>query len=1759
MHNMSNQFYNYIAKVLIRYWENSEIQVGNRYFLQLEDEQEVKSIVDALQSVVPTIVEPFSYEHERGDVYETFALRFKDIRLVVAATINGVLTDYLATIRNLVSMQENGWKNTALISIVFEDLDTIPGGSLNLQNEGMPLHQYSLLTDIKNEVHKSNLTKGERLILEDGLEKLSNDSKVMNISLYDFEEILTILHKGKIEEEDYKNLGMFQDPDLDTFSGKSLRNRIYENRELFEYVRQANEYNGTEEALQKRFTNDGIRLLTQEDWSDVSYTTLLKDRQKFEEINSKQKVVLETVTSDSDLLIWNRENGKTTAAKRKRNIIVFNPDNKEEITLIAKFNLEGAVRSLNKNDVKLRDHESVNIEVKNNNIYIHIKTNKLKPTFAKLVYKHNNTASLGAELSICILPMEEYLFSHIKSSFVVDTRKKGIRVKLSSSTLSFGNDYPINKHQVNNIDDILEIEPLQRNDIEFEPNIFEEESDIIFNLKIDEVYLPIIVDSELGDTTPIKGNRIWKLVRESSTDMIWIKELNRLTHGHQEYYIESKYAQYFDWEYKWIEQGLRYGKIESGILIPQDVELSEDLRESYSRYIAYFKLPMIPSLCHVSEEYKRRAMDYLTAYITEIESFKNGVPAGKKGVNLYKLGLIEGNETLYFTPFHPLMVAYKLKMYELLGNEVVDNVILNRLTPEALLPFIEKGELYRPQHQEDVPEWLIFKSVNQVTVADSVQYLSKVISDKMKQFKEHFSYLFTSSSKAPILINIINLPDDLEVLKGILTFMNDEIVNHGIQALKPIEITLYTNTQVKSAFDYFSEYKLNEKIINFTGLKFGSNEIDSDTVIRTIRENLFFYRRYSKENHWDLRYAHITFYKMHAQESSATQSMYDMKSDIALEGLYASVPAMRDAETYKTGFGIKNYKIEEKDYLVKTAYYVNELVANVRNEGNNSYLKGNTILSRVSSTDESTLLDIFDHSHWVTFIDPTVDLEFFNEFNHDLIVIHYSDQYTSSNKFDAITVTNKSNQYYKVIKEFLQNKGIEGTDENIKNTIRAFNTFNGEWLLRIIGTKGYADREKLSIISAIKYTLAYIDHQNIKWIPISLEEILRVAGVFNLSKKGGIFTAKNLGVTGPTSDDLLLIGLEQQENNLYLHFYPVEVKFGINSADVIAKAKTQVSQTKKIILDAVLFENKDTFKQKFYRNFFVQLLISNSNKMTQGRIWDKKDYNLDENIIEKLVKLDFEITDHLTPYIGMGAVISFKEGIASRTAYLDEDINIINFSKEDGFNGIVKDMEEIRKWLHYEETDFIKERLLIHQYLKEDHQNLDEHQVSEEVIDEVVEQDTLAQQLMKSEEVERSILSDDIEYYPKSPLKKFKSLKLQKEPKHLKIIHSNFVQQEKRNKIFPSLKDVRIKIGRAENSNKEIYWEYGHPGLANRHLLISGTSGQGKTYFMQCLLLENSKQGISSIVIDYTNGFLPNQLEDEFKEYLGSKLKQQIVYNDKLPINPFARNIRDIGGIQLPETNTDIAERIKSVFASVYSTLGIQQLNTIYDRVLVGLERYDTKMNLAYLKELLEEDGSSTALKALSQLRPLIDRNPFKDGDTINWKDIMNRRGDVFIIQLTGFPRDVQLIITEFILWDLWNFSITEGSKNHPMPVILDEAQNLDHTEESPSARVLTEGRKFGWSAWYATQFLKSQLDSGELARLQNASQKVYFAPPEQEVSYIASSLANEYQDRRYWENILNNLKKGQCIVQGPNLDSNGNLTSPTPVVVNISPLKERM
>ncbi|UZW66123.1 hypothetical protein OC195_19750 [Priestia flexa] len=237
---MSNQFYNYISALLTDYFKEIGIKKGDRFYLQLDNEYDVSYLVEALKEIEGT--KSFKYKHELGEEYETFSIPFQKINLVVAHTSSNVKPDFLVTLRNLAGEQQGDWENSALISIVSEQLDSIQGGSSDLQKEGMPLHPTSLFNSLKNEIENSVLVKVDQIILLDNLNNLVKEQPFQQITFFEFEDIFATLQKGSIEDKDYHKFGLFKDSDLDKFKGKDQRERLRENRELFDYVRKVHDF-----------------------------------------------------------------------------------------------------------------------------------------------------------------------------------------------------------------------------------------------------------------------------------------------------------------------------------------------------------------------------------------------------------------------------------------------------------------------------------------------------------------------------------------------------------------------------------------------------------------------------------------------------------------------------------------------------------------------------------------------------------------------------------------------------------------------------------------------------------------------------------------------------------------------------------------------------------------------------------------------------------------------------------------------------------------------------------------------------------------------------------------------------------------------------------------------------------------------------------------------------------------------------------------------------------------------------------------------------------------------------------------------------------------------------------------------------------------------------------------------------------------------------------------------------------------------------
>ena len=368
-----------------------------------------------------------------------------------------------------------------------------------------------------------------------------------------------------------------------------------------------------------------------------------------------------------------------------------------------------------------------------------------------------------------------------------------------------------------------------------------------------------------------------------------------------------------------------------------------------------------------------------------------------------------------------------------------------------------------------------------------------------------------------------------------------------------------------------------------------------------------------------------------------------------------------------------------------------------------------------------------------------------------------------------------------------------------------------------------------------------------------------------------------------------------------------------------------------------------------------------------------------------------------------------------------------------------------------------------------------------------------------------------------------------------------------------ALNDLRVLIGR-DRSGYEVYWEFGNKGLSNRHLLITGTSGQGKTYAIQSMLYEVSKSNVSMVVFDYTEGFRTDQLEKKFLDKMDGHIDNQVVYFTGVPINPFARHEIEVAGMKAPEKISDVAQRIASTLSHVYK-FGDQQFAAIYDASYSGLSKYGDNMSMKYLESELNASQNKYAKTVVSKMTPFLHSVDFSN-DHCDWNDILySETNKLTIFQLTSFVRDIQVIITEFMLWDMWHYTKKHGNKDKPFVVVLDEAQNLSHADNSPSGLILTEGRKFGWSTWYATQSLRV-LNDDEVTRLLQSAFKMYFKPTDDEIISMAKQL--NPSDANEWRSPLTNLKKGECIVVGDRIQKDGVFKSGRPTVTKVTSFEER-
>lgn len=1672
---MLREFYNYIANNTVGFFQTKgeSIRPGERYCLRLDNENMVRGVNDALKN--RTEVDGIQGYYKYKDVYETFTIRLSDnIQVVVASKTDGMTDDFLATLRNA----ELTDKHFPILMITHSPIDTITSGTGDLSSNGMPFHAASIISKIKEEIKNAQLSTSDRVLLEYELERKQNDRYSDKSSLYEYSDLLSVLGRGYVHKKDYAAFALLYDPDCSHWEDeRKLRDRLKENHQLFEHIDRVFRQGNISDALEKEYEASFINHLISckkkgSVWhEDYTFENVKKSHEK-----NKKKQDNPLYIDDSNINIYYqspleysfvvdetafiRNDGDSKAKQRKKNILIYNPDQKEDIIISLRSNISVRPSAISTT--------GANVEVSSKDILIKMKSSGC--SFSRTEIKDINN-NISYSIKVCILNVLPEYLEEIQTNFYLDIGKSSVkRANLQAVgiaeklVINPGKETEINAVVTDGSEYACNYNQTLKLDIR-EENIDIDTGKLSFKLKIGMIEIPFVIKDESIKPVELTGVRAFKIKHSEKKNLEYRD--GKIVFGTKEFFTKDPFKKYLDWENKFIQNGWLAAKETINGLEELKINVPTEVSDAYYNYLSVFKRS-IPSLTYFSDIVIDAAHKYVEAVTRAMDSIPEGTTLSYDQSSMLFLGTVIQNydeRIISMSPLHPLNVLYQLTLIEEDAVGEVRDDLVEKLSALYLLPYIKNEDrvLYHAVEQKHSPEWRIYAQQSNKRYHGARSYVQKLVCDKINQYKEHFSFLFGDIGNDQFCINLINMGDCREVLQGLIRYYVRELNKDVVpEELTSFIVNIYSEAEEYNEFSVLSnQRKLREYIITH-----GKDVEDVSEMATILGSKIRCYYRNSNESLY--QYAHLSFYEMTPSENNGVSRMDTITTGASLNGLTSGTPSVLNESWYKTGFGAK-YATDNK--LIKMAKQYNALFR-VAFSGS-SYEPNSCVFTVIENGTEGQLGKIYDSSNWVVFVDPKVDLSFFQKNKKDdkeLMIIHYSDQYTSASGYDDITVTQKSAQYEEIIQSHLKKKGVSANKGNIDEIISLFNAINGGWMLRLLSSKklaGAADsnfsREKMSILSAIKLCMAYYEHSSIVWIPISLEEMLRVSGGAGYSQKEGLLSAKNLGFEkGVTSDDILMIGIEGPVENLKIYMHPVEVKIGQNPHAVITKAQEQVINTYAGLWKALWpDEGRNVLECKLSRNFLMQLVIVCCEKMKLYEVYPNEDWKLViDEYREALLNEKYTFSNAMDKYIGKGTVVSFKSDVLVKSGEIEDEVCMLEFPESMGSAYMVRTASEIELELDQDK----KELPMRLKYL-------------------------YTPEATKSESLVEADKDENVEDVTKEVIINLDNENLSENTEdQVEVTTEEGLEQKKIG--------IDVLFGTNVIDGQPLYWK---PNDTNQvfhtNTGIIGTMGTGKTQFTKSVITQLYRnqeynfggQPLGILIFDYKGDY------NESKEDFVKATNATVLKPYHLPFNPLSLTKSKVFKPLLP---IHTANAFKDTLSKVYN-LGPKQQNTLFSCITTAYNRkgilpgdpttWDNTpptFNMVYNiyaedEEIKKTDSLAAAMDKLYQFQ-VFEGDPSK---TVSLFDLLQ---GVVVIDLSGYDSDIQSLIVAITLDLFYSQMQAAGSSKMDQQyrqltkfILVDEADNFMSEGFPALKKILKEGREFGVGTILSTQFLK-HFGSGE-------------------------------------------------------------------------------
>lgn len=1530
--------------------------------------------------------------------------------------------NYISLLRDQVAGRSEEFSRCALLFIHNSMLDTLINSATDVAAPGAIWHPSVLAQKLSKLIVPGSKNGAlSTCLLEDQLAMIAEEGA----TVFGFEPLFHSLQDGVL---DFAELKLFSDPMIMNMTGQTtqIRRRLDKNRALRQEIEFNVEHFGDQlESVLTKFSQKFIH----EHFADKISWQALEFESYLDEIkaNESQKLTLESINISGG--VWEqRAKSNTKAGQKEISILIQVPPEGASVTLELSF----SGNDLDPKQVRLAHNKAIASVTSITVSRAGGKTSRAKiivpylgsPSFFSVELRRENRSE-EYRFRCLIVEQGRFYLDEIKNCYRVDPLNNQLTLQIEENHIRVA----AQGDSIYSLDaDDAQVDCQRYALIDFEQLASQSEL-IQFCLCNDDQLLNINIEgpsAEDGISTPLLFDleRFGKLFRDEG-NAEYNRSKRKVVLDNSEYNVVGIRQQLLEFEAQMIDERLIYVINTSASMKLSDLlPLYPGLHQAYSNLFDYYdKYGTLPSLIAWGDSYCSLVQGVLDAFESELTKipFNQVLTSAQK--SLMRVGLHKIEERERFSPIHPLVLAYHHQLVCDVKAEIGETgdssfkelpfITLDRLVASGLLPFTYHSDSGYA-HLSPIKEnsfWLDLIPQRQV----SHSYVRRLVKDKLSEFSHAYSRLFAAGGNSALIINAINQGRAEELFLGLVDHFK---LNREQSAT--IHVNFYDDQLQQNDFDKFAETGAYDKLKEWLGLNSVALRADADMLIDLIRSRLTYSKFTSPTGEGDLAYAHLAFFSNNAPVECHAVNIDEALSGVLCDGLIAGDAAETQGDAYFTAFGLRNVDTSPYQSL-RLARLLGGLWQPAR-LSNAQYL-GNGMGLAVGADFKQLLTRSYDSALWTTIIDPKVTLDFFTS-QKDVVLIHYSDQYTSSAGYDAITVTKQVDLFQRLLHK---ESGV-----STERLLAEFNAFNGEWLLKMLTASAKDRKEKHGIIGAYKFVSAMLSQSDICWIPLSVAEMIRVSGNVGLKMSESEFSRHLQGYRkGAISDDVLYVGFKDET----LYLLPLEVKTGVRPD--FKYAGQQAKELGRYLLEDVLGPN--TLAARIYRALFIRQVLMQVEKFCLYQV-------LDENKLDTLLS---RREWWLSGRYHVSAVPGYVDGVV--LAHVEDDSCF-----EPHYRTTIDNVLQIE--LPYS---------LLAALIGADGA------------------DPLSQLLHTCKVPRQYLLQPNLISQPKVVTESQASSleeNITSEPKPTDVTYLAEAAAAESTTPAPTVQGpLQVLFGHEAFRQTPLYWEPTNTSrFMNTNTGIIGTMGTGKTQFTKSLvtqLMRNQASNVSGapigmLIFDYKSDYV----DDDFTQAnQATRLKLF-----RLPYNPLSL----YGAMpMLPvHTSAGFAETMARAFGlGQKQQLRLRKLiRDAYD--LAGISMSDASTwskpaptiaqlwDLFQSQEKVEEDSLYAALDSLATYE-IFESSP--EG-VCSLYDLLD---GVTVIELAGYPPQIQNLVVALTL-DLFYSQMQKRGKpavqgdyrQITKMILVDEADNFMKEDFQSLRKILKEGREYGVGIILSTQ-----------------------------------------------------------------------------------------